>query len=82
MGGTMPGVPMADLTRPPPGFQATDTVPTAPYYDLPAGLMVSLVKFDESKHKCHETTTFVKSRKKEEERNTQVDRILDLFYDN
>jgi len=51
VGGTMPGVPMADLSRPPPGFQASDTVPTAPYYDLPAGLMVSLVKFDESEYK-------------------------------
>ena len=49
VGGAMPGVPLADLSRPPPGFQAADTIPTAPYYDLPAGLMVSLVKFDESK---------------------------------
>ena len=64
----MPGVPMADLTRPPPGFQATDTVPTAPYYDLPAGLMVSLVKFDESKHKCHATIAFVNLEKKKKKK--------------
>lgn len=44
---------MADISRPPPGFQGPleGTVPTVPYYDLPAGLIVPLVMFDESEYK-------------------------------
>ena len=41
-----PGLPMVDLSRPPPGFglgPAEPERPSAPYYDLPAGLMVPLV---------------------------------------
>lgn len=39
-----------DFSRPPPGFppkperQLEELMPTAPYYDLPAGLMVPLIK--------------------------------------
>ena len=54
IGGGMPGLPIADLSRPPPGFQLPvqgETIPTAPYFDLPAGLMVPLIKFDESGYK-------------------------------
>ena len=42
-----PGVlPLIDLSRPPPGFglgSMEQERPSAPYYDLPAGLMVPLV---------------------------------------
>lgn len=45
------GIELPDLTRPPPGFppvqpeiQPEDLLPSLPYYDLPAGLMVPLIK--------------------------------------
>merc|ERR1719479_397662 len=34
-----------------PPFQETNLVPTLPYYDLPAGLMVPLIKMDDSGYK-------------------------------
>lgn len=41
-------VPIPDISRPPPGFQQPisekELMPALPYYELPAGLMVSLVK--------------------------------------
>lgn len=47
--------PAVDVTRPPPGFapaapaaEPEPTRPTVPYYDLPAGLMVPLVKQEDS----------------------------------
>ena len=52
--GVLPGIPLADLSRPPPGFLNPlqgETVPSAPYYDLPAGLMVPPIRFDESEYK-------------------------------
>lgn len=56
LGGPIPGVPATDLTKPPPGFTAPphlgETIPTAPYYDLPAGLMVPLIKFDDSEYRA------------------------------
>lgn len=48
--GYFPQAIFPDFSKPPPGFvQKTeplleDLVPTQPYYDLPAGLMVPLVK--------------------------------------
>jgi len=48
----VPGLPVTDLSRPPPGFMVQgETMPTAPYYDLPAGLMVPLIKFEDSEYK-------------------------------
>jgi calcium homeostasis ER protein len=47
-----PGVPLADLSRPPPGFiTPQETIPALPYYDLPAGLMVPLVSMEDSGYK-------------------------------
>ena len=48
-----PGVPLADLSRPPPGFLTPmqplgETIPTLPYFDLPAALMVPLVRLEDS----------------------------------
>ncbi len=53
---------LPDLSRPPPGFgdpvamrppvvQENNLIPTLPYYDLPAGLMVPLIKMDDSGYK-------------------------------
>ena len=48
----VPGMPLVDLSRPPPGFSFPGPVeperPSAPYYDLPAGLMVSMVRLEDS----------------------------------
>ena len=52
-----PGLPLVDLSRPPPGFSglgpasAEPERPSAPYYDLPAGLMVPLIKLEDSGYK-------------------------------
>lgn len=56
MAGMPPGVPLADISRPPPGFLTPlqpqgETIPTLPYYDLPAGLMVPLVRLEDSGYK-------------------------------
>ncbi|KAG5870886.1 hypothetical protein JTB14_035754 [Gonioctena quinquepunctata] len=46
-----------DFSKPPPGFVTKpeplmeELMPTAPYYDLPAGLMVPLVKLEETTYK-------------------------------
>lgn len=53
----VPGIELPDLSRPPPGFHTQvppplmqpeimpdDLLPSLPYYDLPAGLMVPLIK--------------------------------------
>ncbi|KAL1494911.1 hypothetical protein ABEB36_010422 [Hypothenemus hampei] len=51
-----PGI-FPDFSKPPPGFPPKPEVfleelmPTAPYYDLPAGLMVPLVKLEDSEYK-------------------------------
>ena len=45
------GLPIPDLSRPPPGFmlgKVEQERPSAPYFDLPAGLMVPLVKMEDS----------------------------------
>lgn len=47
---------LPDFTKPPPGFAAKETipddlVPSVPYFDLPAGLMVPLVKLDDFSYK-------------------------------
>lgn len=59
-------VPLPDFSKPPPGFgppqaqppplmeqqiQLEELVPNVPYWDLPAGLMVPLVKLDDSSYK-------------------------------
>ena len=47
-----PSIP--DLSRPPPGFpppNEKDLIPTLPYYELPAGLMVPLVKPEDDNYK-------------------------------
>ncbi|XP_054273893.1 calcium homeostasis endoplasmic reticulum protein-like isoform X2 [Macrosteles quadrilineatus] len=57
-----PGIELPDLSRPPPGFHLPppppimqpevmpdDLLPSLPYYDLPAGLMVPLIKLED----CH-----------------------------
>ena len=49
-----PGLPPVDLSRPPPGFSglaAEPERPSAPYHDLPAGLMVPLIKLEDSGYK-------------------------------
>ncbi|KAJ8934304.1 hypothetical protein NQ318_008488 [Aromia moschata] len=46
-----------DFSKPPPGFPSKlepfmeELLPTAPYYDLPAGLMVPLIKLEETSYK-------------------------------
>ncbi|XP_073977010.1 SR-related CTD associated factor 6 [Rhodnius prolixus] len=52
------GIELPDLTRPPPGFppvqpeiQPEDLLPSLPYYDLPAGLMVPLIKLEDFSYK-------------------------------
>ncbi|KAK6635653.1 hypothetical protein RUM44_000907 [Polyplax serrata] len=45
-----------DFTKPPPGFPSKenvpdDLVPSVPYFELPAGLMVPLIKLDDSNYK-------------------------------
>ncbi|CAG9763907.1 unnamed protein product [Ceutorhynchus assimilis] len=56
----IPGGVFPDFSKPPPGFAPPqpppevfleELVPTAPYYDLPAGLMVPLVKLEDSDYK-------------------------------
>lgn len=61
-----PGVELPDFSRPPPGFPlppptmaahppppepVDDLVPSVPYFDLPAGLMVPLIKLDDYEYK-------------------------------
>ncbi|KAL1116523.1 hypothetical protein AAG570_004995 [Ranatra chinensis] len=57
-----PNIELPDLTRPPPGFPAVapplppevqpeDLLPSLPYYDLPAGLMVPLIKLEDCSYK-------------------------------
>ncbi|XP_063921571.1 calcium homeostasis endoplasmic reticulum protein isoform X2 [Zophobas morio] len=52
-----PGV-FPDFSKPPPGFAPNpeppaveELMPTAPYYDLPAGLMVPLIKLEDTTYK-------------------------------
>ena len=40
-----------EFSGPPPATMTEGTIPTVPYYDLPAGLMVPLIRFDESEYK-------------------------------
>ena len=65
--GPPPGLPVPDLSRPPPGFipphpnltgpgpgqspKVEAERPSVPYFDLPAGLMVPLVKMEDSGYK-------------------------------
>ncbi len=45
---------LPDMSRPPPGFPPMDEkalIPTLPYYELPAALMVPLVKLEDSGYK-------------------------------
>lgn len=47
---------MPDFSKPPPGFPAKETVlddlvPSVPYFELPAGLMVPLIKLEDSNYK-------------------------------
>lgn len=47
---------MPDFTKPPPGFPSKenvmdDLVPSVPYFELPAGLMVPLIKLDDYNYK-------------------------------
>uniref|UniRef100_A0A1B6L2Y7 CID domain-containing protein n=1 Tax=Graphocephala atropunctata TaxID=36148 RepID=A0A1B6L2Y7_9HEMI len=59
-----PGIELPDLSRPPPGFHLPppppilqpevmpdDLLPSLPYYDLPAGLMVPLIKLEDCNYK-------------------------------
>ncbi len=64
-GGFLPSHALPDLSRPPPGFggpphgmhmspmvfDEKQLIPTLPYYDLPAGLMVPLIPLDEVGYK-------------------------------
>jgi len=67
--GPPPGLPVPDLSRPPPGFvpprsglgaglghshspKVDSDRPSVPYFDLPAGLMVPLVKLEDSGYKA------------------------------
>ena len=64
------GLMLPDFSRPPPGFggpppsmmgnpnmglQDNSLIPTLPYYDLPAGLMVPLIKLEDSGYKALHT---------------------------
>merc|ERR1719319_384413 len=55
-----PGIPVPDISRPPPGFappqytlmqEEKETIPTLPYFELPAGLMVPLVPLEDNEYK-------------------------------
>uniref|UniRef100_A0A1B6G4R8 Calcium homeostasis endoplasmic reticulum protein n=1 Tax=Cuerna arida TaxID=1464854 RepID=A0A1B6G4R8_9HEMI len=59
------GIELPDLSRPPPGFHLPpppplmqpevmpdDLLPSLPYYDLPAGLMVPLIKLEDCNYKA------------------------------
>jgi len=56
-----PGIAVPDVSKPPPGFplppaqqsvvEEKETIPTLPYFELPAGLMVSLIKMEDSDYK-------------------------------
>lgn len=54
-----PNFPIPDLSRPPPGFDSdntasepeTDVPPTLPYFELPAGLMVPLIRLEDYNYK-------------------------------
>ena len=53
--GPGPGLPIPDLSRPPPGFvvgRVEQERPSAPYFDLPAGLMVPLVRMEDSGYRA------------------------------
>uniref|UniRef100_A0A146KXF5 Calcium homeostasis endoplasmic reticulum protein n=3 Tax=Lygus hesperus TaxID=30085 RepID=A0A146KXF5_LYGHE len=57
--GPPPDILLPDLTRPPPGFppvpenpfQPEDLLPSLPYFDLPAGLMVPLIRLEDYNYK-------------------------------
>ncbi|BET02491.1 DUF618 [Nesidiocoris tenuis] len=57
--GPPPDIQLPDLTRPPPGFppvavepfQPEDLLPSLPYFDLPAGLMVPLIRLEDYSYK-------------------------------
>ncbi|XP_017791387.1 PREDICTED: calcium homeostasis endoplasmic reticulum protein [Habropoda laboriosa] len=53
-------VPLPDFSKPPPGFgpppvihepSVEDLMPSMPYYELPAGLMVPLIKLEDAEYK-------------------------------
>lgn len=53
-------VPLPDFSKPPPGFgppplmhepSMEDLLPSMPYFELPAGLMVPLIKLEDSEYK-------------------------------
>lgn len=53
-----PNFPIPDLSRPPPGFdsdhqseQSEEALPTIPYFELPAGLMVPLIKLEDYRYR-------------------------------
>ncbi|XP_039296295.1 calcium homeostasis endoplasmic reticulum protein [Nilaparvata lugens] len=58
-----PGIALPDFSQPPPGFPAVppppqisdvmpdDLLPSLPYYDLPAGLMVPLIRLEDCEYK-------------------------------
>ena len=51
--GNMGGPPqdMRHFSGPPPATMPEGTIPSVPYYDLPAGLMAPLLRFDDSEYK-------------------------------
>lgn len=53
-------VPLPDFSKPPPGFgpppvihepSVEDLMPSMPYFELPAGLMVPLIKLEDGEYK-------------------------------
>lgn len=53
-----PSFPIPDLSKPPPGFQPItnegyeDLTPSIPYFELPAGLMVPLIRLEDYNYKA------------------------------
>lgn len=60
-------LPLPDFSRPPPGFgpaplmvhepSVEDLMPSMPYFELPAGLMVPLIKLEDSDYKSLDPET-------------------------
>ena len=76
-----PGLSIPDLSRPPPGFvvgKVEQERPSAPYFDLPAGLMVPLVKMEDSGYRALDPDTI--RLPPPQPSSERLLKIVDLFY--
>lgn len=72
---------MIDMTKPPPGFpQPTmePTTPTVPYFELPAGLMVPLIRLEDNTYKPLDPTLI--KLPPPQPPNDRLLAAVDLFY--